>query len=532
MRNARLLAWLPLAGLLIAATAPQTQVSSGPEPDLPADQAAFKAHVLFLADDALKGREAGTPEYEIAAAYVASQFYAAGLQPAGDDGTYRQKVPLIGYKPADKGDFVLTTKTGNAPLLFGQDYVPAPNPTAATTLRSAPVVFVGQGVVASAYKRDDYKGADVRGRIVAFVGGAGAINDPEERAHFGKIETKAQLAAARGAVGYLEVRPGEFAGTARNYDRQRVTWAASGEGTAGRAIADGAIPLGTLSASGADKLFGAAWASTKRPLVSLGTLAIATKTVFEALPSSNVVGLLPGTDPKLKNEYVVLSAHLDHVGICPEVAGDTICNGAEDNATGIATLIEEAKRFKASAKPPRRSILFLAVTAEEKGLVGADYFANHPTVPIRSIVGNVNLDMPLLTYKFEDMTVYGANRSTLGPIVAAAAGSVGVPMSPDPAPEMGLFIRSDHYRFVQQGVPSVFLWPGQKGPGKAAWAEFFAKRYHRPSDDLTQPFDWEQAVRFVTVNYTIARAIADGDERPVWNKRDFFGTLYKGPMGK
>ena len=172
------------------------------------------------------------------------------------------------------------------------------------------------------------------------------------------------------------------------------------------------------------------------------------------------------------------------------------------------------------------------MTAEEKGLIGADYFAHHPTVAKSAIVADVNLDMPLLTYAFEDMTVYGAERSTLGPIVAAAAGSLGVGMSPDPAPEMGLFVRSDHYRFVQQGIPSVFLWPGQKGPGKAAWAEFFAKRYHRPSDDLAQPIDWAQAMRFVTANYTIARAIADAPARPVWNKGDFFGTLYRGPMGK
>lgn len=521
---------LPLAGLLIAATAPQTKA----EGELPADQAAFRAHVMFLADDALKGREAGTPEYEIAAAYVASQFYAAGLQPAGDKGGYLQKVPLIGYKPADKGDFVLTTRAGgNQPLTFGQDYTPAGNPAAELTSRTAPVVFVGSGIVAPRYRRDDYRGADVRGRIVAFTSGTGpagvgAITDPEERAHFASTQTKAQLAAARGAVGYLVVQPGEFSPGARSYDRQRVTWA----GPSGFGVSDGATPLGTLSGSGADKVFGPGWANARRPVPSLGALAVATKTMFEKLPSSNVVGLLPGADPKLKSEYVVLSAHLDHIGICPEVAGDTICNGAEDNATGIASLIEEAKKFKAAAKPTRRSILFLAVTAEEKGLVGADYFARHPTVPANRIVANVNLDMPLLTYKFEDMTVYGANRSSLGPIVAAAAGSVGVPMSPDPAPEMSLFVRSDHYRFVQQGVPSVFLWPGQKGPGKAAWADFFAKRYHRATDDLSQPFDWEQAVRFVDVNYAIARAIADGDQRPVWNKGDFFGTLYKGPMAR
>lgn len=525
MRNARLSALLPLAALLIAAAAPKAVRV----PDLPDDQAAFRAHVMFLASDAMKGREAGTPEYDIAAQYVAAQFYAAGLKPGGADGGYLQPVPLIGYKPADRGDFVLTAPGGvSSPLTFGTDYIPAGNPTDPMTGRLGQVVFVGQGVVAPRWKQDDYRGANVKGRIVAFTSGATMVGDPEERAHFARTETKAALAAARGAIGYLIVQPGDFARTARGYDRQRVTWA----GANGFAPADGAAPLGTLSSAGADRVFGPNWAQAKRPVASRGTLAVATRTAFEKLPSSNVVGLLPGNDPKLKNDYVVLSAHLDHIGICPEVAGDTICNGAEDNATGIASLIEEAKRFKASGKPPRRSILFLAVTAEEKGLIGADYFANNPTVPKSAIVADVNLDMPLLTYPFEDMTVYGAERSTLGPIVAAAAGSLGVQMSPDPAPEMGLFVRSDHYRFVQQGIPSVFLWPGQKGPGKAAWAEFFATRYHRPSDDLSQPIDWKQAMRFVEANYTIARAIADNDARPVWNRGDFFGTLYRGPMKK
>ena len=225
----------------------------------------------------------------------------------------------------------------------------------------------------------------------------------------------------------------------------------------------------------------------------------------------------------------MLSAHLDHLGVgTPDAKGDAIYNGAEDNAVGIAALIEEARRFKASGKPPRRSILFLAVTAEEKGLVGSDYFAKHPTVPIQSIVADVNLDMPILSYAFEDMTVFGADRSTLGPIVAQAVGTLGVTMSPDPDPAQGIFVRSDHYRFVQQGVPAVFLWPGQKGPGKAATADFFAHRYHQPSDDLAQPIDWRQGIRFVDANYAIARAIADGDARPRWNKGDFFGLLYHG----
>ena len=174
--------------------------------------------------------------------------------------------------------------------------------------------------------------------------------------------------------------------------------------------------------------------------------------------------------------------------------------------------------------------MFLAVTGEEKGLVGSDYFTNHPTVPLTSIVADVNLDMPILTYKFEDMVVFGAERSTIGPIVQKAVAAIGVGLSPDPMPEEGIFVRSDHFRFVQKGIPSVFLWPGQKGPGKAAVAYFMANNYHKPSDDLTQPILWDQGVRFVDANYRIAREIADGAQRPVWNAGDYFGTLYKGPM--
>jgi hypothetical protein len=247
------------------------------------------------------------------------------------------------------------------------------------------------------------------------------------------------------------------------------------------------------------------------------------------MDSSNVIGLIPGSDPKLKDEVVVLSAHLDHIGTNEGGEGDRINNGALDNAIGIASLIEEAKRFKAAAAP-KRTVMFLAVTAEEKGLVGSDYFANHPTVPLKSIVADVNLDMPILTYKFEDMVVFGADRSTLGPIVRKAVGAMDLPVSPDPMPEEGIFVRSDHFRFVQKGIPSVFLWPGQKGPGKAAVEDFMSHRYHRVGDEIDQGIDWSQGPRFVSVNYAIAREIADAPERPVWNKGDYFGTLYKGPM--
>ena len=513
---------------------------------LPADQAAMKAHVMFLASDAMRGREAGSHEFDIAAQYVAAQFYAAGLRPGGDEGGYLQKVPLIGYKLADKGNFVWTP-TGGQPqtLVFGEDFVPAPNAAKAETSLSAPIVFVGYGIVAPDYKRDDYRGVDVRGKIVAYIGSAPADYDGEERAFFSSAPSKARIAAEHGAIGVIQIespRSGRgaapFAATVSQWQRERVTWARAGD----RAGADGAPILGTLSMAAAAKMFAGArtgWDQVRKaadsdkavfkPIPLKGVLTVAINTETRPMPSSNVIGIIPGGDPKLKDEVVILSAHLDHIGVGkPDKTGDTINNGAEDNAIGIASLIEEAKRFAASGKPPRRTVMFLAVTAEEKGLVGSDYFANNPTVPLKSIVADVNLDMPLITYPFEDMVVFGAQRSTLGPIVERAVASVGVSMSPDPMPEEGIFVRSDHFRFVQKGIPSVFLWPGEKGAGKATWADFMANHYHQPSDEISQPLDWAQGVRFVTVNYAIAREIADNDERPRWNKGDYFGTYFGG----
>lgn len=513
---------------------------------LPADQAAMKAHVMFLASDAMRGREAGSHEFDIAAQYVAAQFYAAGLRPGGDDGGYLQKVPLIGYKLADKGNFVWTP-TGGQPqtLVFGEDFVPAPNAAKAETSLDAPIVFVGYGIVAPDYKRDDYRGVDVRGKIVAYIGSAPADYDGEERAFFSGAPTKARIAAEHGAVGVIQIespRSGRgaapFAATVSQWQRERVTWARAGD----RASPDSAPILGTLSMAAAAKMFAGAsisWDQVRKaadsdkavfkPIPLKGVLSVAINTETRPMPSSNVIGVIPGGDPKLKDEVVILSAHLDHIGVGrPDKTGDTINNGAEDNAIGIASLIEEAKRFAGSGKAPRRTVMFLAVTAEEKGLVGSDYFANNPTVPLKSIVADVNLDMPLITYPFEDMVVFGAQRSTLGPIVERAVASVGVSMSPDPMPEEGIFVRSDHFRFVQKGIPSVFLWPGEKGPGKAAWADFMTNHYHQPSDEISQPLDWAQGVRFVTVNYAIAREIADNDERPRWNRGDYFGTYFGG----
>ena len=548
----RMIGAAALLALSAAGFAAEGPAAGGaPAAPLPANQAAMKAHVLFLASDAMRGREAGSPEFDIAAQYVAAQMFAAGLKPGGDtDGAgrdYLQTVPLVSYRADGQGDFVWTPRKG-APqtLAFGEDFVPAADPARKETAVSARVVFVGRGIVAPQYGVDDYRGADVRGKIVAFFGGTPEGFGGEERAFFGSGGTKAAIAQAHGAIGIVNLEtprgtrgPG-FARMAQFYDAPRMTWAKP-DGT-GAGAAPGAPVLGTLSTAGAAKLFGAAWpgllaqaaSSAPRfaPVTAAGTLSAATRTRFTPARSSNVVGLIPGADPVVGREVVVLSAHLDHIGVGRPVNGDAINNGALDNAIGIASLIEEAKRFAADGRAPRRTVMFLAVTGEEKGLVGSDYFTTHPTVPLTSIVADVNLDMPILTYRFEDMIVYGAERSTLGPIVQRAVGAIGVTLSPDPMPEQGIFVRSDHFRFVQKGIPSVFLWPGQKGPGKAAVESFMATRYHRPSDDLTQPILWDQGIRFVDANYRIAREIADAPARPVWNKDDYFGTLYKGPMAR
>jgi Zn-dependent M28 family amino/carboxypeptidase len=247
--------------------------------------------------------------------------------------------------------------------------------------------------------------------------------------------------------------------------------------------------------------------------------------------SPNVVAILPGSDPKLKDEYVVLSAHLDHIGISPAKPGDPadkdrINNGALDNGAGIATMLEVARAMAQSPNKPRRSIVFLASTGEEKGLLGADYYARHPTVPGKQIVGNVDLDMPLLLYPFTDVIAFGADHSTLGPIVAKAVAPMGIKLAADPMPQETIFVRSDHYMFVKQGVPAVFLATGYANGGEKAWGEFLSGAYHHPGDDMTQKIDWDAGARFAEANYRIARVMTDSDTPPQWYKADFFGDLF------
>jgi Zn-dependent M28 family amino/carboxypeptidase len=238
--------------------------------------------------------------------------------------------------------------------------------------------------------------------------------------------------------------------------------------------------------------------------------------------------VLPGADPKLKDEYVILMGHLDHLGMRANAkpGEDAIYNGALDNAAGVATMIEAARAFADSGQRPRRSVMFIANTGEEKGLLGASYFASNPTVPAGRIAAVVDLDMPLLLYRFTDVIAFGADHSQVAETVRRAAAEMGVGLSPDPMPEENIFVRSDHYEFVKEGVPAIMLATGFANGGAEKWHGFLRGAYHHPNDDLSQPIDWASGARFARLNYLISRELADSDRRPLWYKGDFFGDLF------
>jgi Zn-dependent M28 family amino/carboxypeptidase len=248
--------------------------------------------------------------------------------------------------------------------------------------------------------------------------------------------------------------------------------------------------------------------------------------VLSKTRSGNVLGLLEGSDPLLKNEVIMLSAHLDHLGIMPGRTGDSIANGAMDNAAGVATMLEAARAFVDSGKRPKRSILFVALTGEEKGLFGSEYLAKYPVGKGRRLVANVNLDEPLMTYDFTDVIAFGAEHSTIGATVGRAAAQMGVKLSPDPIPEQNIFVRSDHYSFVKEGVPAVFLSTGYANGGEAAWKVYEDTHYHDPSDDMSQPIRWDAGAKFARINYLIARELADAPAAPRWYAGDYFGDKF------
>jgi Zn-dependent M28 family amino/carboxypeptidase len=533
------------AGLLALAAGAQGQ---GMDP-VRADKNMIRAHLTFLADDLLEGRETGSRGYDIAAHYVTTQFLQYGLAPKGDQGAFLQQVPLRATRLVQESPLLeLSGKAGTEKLAYLDEYMTSGSLLEDRSAAAAPLVFVGYGIEADRLQHHDYAGVDVKGKIVVVLSGKPRSFPTEEGAHFASGEQKREVAARHGAVGMITIpTPGSekavpFAKLKEYRYIPSMSWvdkngvAAHQQPTLQNRYTlsmPAARKLFAQSGMKLDSIYEQVAADKPLPRGDLGVSArMASQSTRSDLKSSNVVGMIEGSDPGLKNEYVVFSAHLDHLGQVKEKSGDNIFNGAMDNASGVATLIETARLFSQGKVKPKRSILFVAVTGEEKGLLGADYFATNPTVPAGAIVANVNLDMPLLTFDFKNVMAFGAEHSSLKGNLTRALKPMNLELIPDPWPEQGLFTRSDHYMFVRQGIPSIFLATGmasfQKGEdGAKQWEHFLSTNYHQPTDDLKLPFNFDAAARFAQLNYNIALEIANAADKPTWNKGDFFGDTFR-----
>ncbi|WOK37865.1 M28 family metallopeptidase [Sphingomonas sp. C3-2] len=522
-----------LALALIATTA---QAEPAPQPQFAPE--AVRAHVDFLADDLLEGRNTGTRGYDIAAKYVATRYEALGLKPAAD-GKWYQQVPFAELTLTKTPEATLTV--GGKTFTHGKDVLIGVGAGEEKLTLGAPVVFVGFGIDSPGQGFDDYAGLDVKGKIVVALSGFPKGTPSDLGAHL--ANSKAKMASDRGAIGMITVNTRErlkmrpWARSVESAFEPSIAWTEA-DGTPHRA-APGLRATASVDTPAAQALFAGAPRSLDKILTEaerknarIAGFALKPEVRVERtltrrnFTSPNVVAMLPGSDPALANEYVLLMAHLDHVGIDESKEGDKIHNGAMDNAAGIATMLEVARAMANAPIKPRRPILFAAVTAEEKGLLGSEYLAHNPLTRAGKVVSVVNLDMPVLLYDFNDVIAFGAERSTLGPIVQKAAAGAGVTLSPDPMPAEGLFTRSDHYRFVQQGIPSVFLMTGFGNGGEKAFKDFLATHYHRVSDQTDLPIDWNAAAKFTRINYEIATAIADADTAPRWYAKDFFGDTF------
>jgi hypothetical protein len=489
----------------------------------------------------------GTRGYDAAAEYVASQFRQIGLAPAGTDG-YLQPVPYAVAQIVPERSRVRLHRGGRTrALAWKQDWIAGADVLREHTAVRAGAVFVGYGVHAPEQGHDDYAGVDLRGRIAVYLLGAPKALPANPRAYYSAPTVKEAAAAAHGAVGTIVLRNAHAAGripwerVANNAGRvPSMKWV----GADGRA-ADylpqlrGGIVLSEAAAAdlfrGAPRshaeVLAADAAGQPLPAFALaGEIEIDKRATLSRLASPNVLGVLRGSDPALAAEHVVFSAHLDHLGAGAPVNGDSIYNGAWDNAMGVAMLLETARAL-AAQPPPRRSILFAAFSGEERFLQGSDYFGHYPTVPARQMVAVVNLDNPLILFPLAEVVAYGGEHSTLGAVVEAAARAEGLRLAPDPQPDEVVFIRSDQFSFVRQGVPGVFLKPGFASSDPAIDGgrlidEHQRTHYHQPSDDLSRPAEWESVLRFTRVNARIGRLLADAASRPRWHPGNFFGDTF------
>ncbi len=511
----------------------------------------IRQHMSTLADDKFEGRGLGTAGYDSALSYVETTLKSYGVEPAGENGGFRQRVPLRNSTVVEDASFLKVKSAGGIKTLaYGVDYMlAADHLRERVTIDDAPVMFVGYGVSAPAHGYDDYAAAgSLAGKVVAYLSGAPASLPSTQRAYYSSGGVKDAEAVKRGAIGTISFTSPDdprfrWDVSVATGKQGSFAWVdAKGQPSRGDAALRGSA---SLNHSGAAALFAgaptplaevfAAAAASRPQAFDLTTrVSLATSSTRKDIESANLVGRVPGSDPQLQAEHVVYIAHVDHFGRGVAMNGDDIYNGAHDNASGVAVVLEIAHAAAALPTRSRRSALFLFVTAEERGLLGSDYFARHPTVPRASLVADLALDMPFLFHPLLDIVPYGAQHSTLMAPVTKAAQHLGIGLAEDPIPEQVLFIRSDHYSFVRQGIPSLFIKSGFKTgdparDGGQLNAAYRRDVYHKPNDDMTQAFDFEAGAAHARLNFLTGWLVAQETARPAWNPGDFFGQMFGVP---
>jgi hypothetical protein len=535
--------YLLAIALLFCLPSSKAQSSEQPVKIPDVNPSLIKATMSFLASDMKEGRQPGTRGFDIASQYVQSQFTEIGLEPGGSNG-YVQAVPLQkGIVNTKESQFSLITKGKEQQLEYGKDFIFSPYFTQDQSEITAPLIFVGYGAYAPELGYDDFKGVDVKGKIVVVLDQAPDTFANTERAYFSSASSKYLEAEKRGAVGVLTLtmsRRTSWEALTRRASQGSFKWIDK-SGKPGNAFEKLKV-IGVINETSNEKFFVNsgkklqdvfAGVKTGKPqsfdLNVSATLKVSTQRSIIA--SSNLIGIIPGSDASLKNEFIVYVAHLDHFGIGRPVNNDSIYNGAHDNASGVAILLEIARAYKALAIPPKRSIAIAIVTGEESGLLGSDYFVNNSTLP-GSIVANLTIDMPFFFHPILDIVPYGAQHSSLSKQVEEATTLLNLKISPDPFPEQVVFIRSDHFSFVKKGVPALFIKSGfmtvpsdttDRSKSDVAWRSTI---YHTPQDDMRQQFDFNAAATHVKVNFLIGLLAANASSKPEWNKGDFFGARF------
>jgi Zn-dependent M28 family amino/carboxypeptidase len=514
------------------------------------DEDAMRAHIKFLSSDLLEGRGTGARGGEIAANYIAAQLEALGLKGAGANGSFFQRVSLVGVKADANTNLIVSGRNGTESFKFADEYVAFTGAQTEEVDVDADMVFVGYGINAPEQRWNDYKGGpeDYRGKILVML-----VNDPpatteepnlfaaKTLTYYGRWTYKYEEAARRGAAAVILLHTDQSAGYPWSVVRTsngswRFDIARTSNETPFLKIRswvtdDTARKIMKLAGQDLDDLRAKAGSRDFQPVALNLKGKINLKSELKRVQAPNVVGILPGRDPMLRDEYVVYSAHWDHLGVGePDKEGDTIYNGALDNATGVASVlaIAEALSKLPAAQRPRRSSLFLFPTAEEQGLIGAEWYSTHPLVPIAKTAANVNLDSMNVLGRTKDFIPLGAERSSLKAVVEAVARERGLRVSPDARPEQGSFYRSDHFPFARVGVPSISLKEGTDYVGRSKqWGEeqfkaYNTAHYHQPSDEYSDLWDFRGMLQETEIAMAIGRRIADADQMPRFNPGDEF----------